>query len=112
MQTIFFQLSLNKPQSLDKFGIEMYNLDGTKKTNARPSYLIADIKYDYKLNTYNRFTKRNIFVFSIGINNILDFKQTTKDSFIYLSKTGDLNHGNIWGPVVGRTMFLTVSAKM
>ena len=112
MQTIFFQLSLNKPQSLDKFGIEMYNLDGTQKANARPSYLLADIKYDYKLNTYNRFTKRNIFVFSVGINNILDFKQASKDSFIYLSKTGDLNHGNIWGPVVGRTMFLTVSAKM
>jgi hypothetical protein len=112
-QSVFLQLSFTKPQSSDKFGIKMYNLDGTEKSSSKPGFLIADIKYDFKFVTRNRFTHEDHITLSAGINNITDFKQVKKDSFLYtLSPNGELNHGNIWGPVVGRVLFVSASVKM
>jgi|GEM_PF-6250427 len=112
-QSVFLQLSFTKPQSGDLMGIKMYNLDGTQKSSSRPAYLIADIKYDFKFVTRNRFTHEDNITLSAGINNIADFRQAKKDSFLYtLSPNGELNHGNIWGPVVGRVFFLSASVKM
>ncbi len=112
-QSLFFQLSFTKPQSNEKLGIKMYNLDGTQKTPSKPAYLIADIKYNFNFVTRNRFTHEDQITLSAGINNITNFRQAKKDSFLYtLSPNGELNHGNLWGPVVGRVFFLSASVKM
>jgi outer membrane receptor for ferrienterochelin and colicins len=92
-------LTLTGPQNLSKFydyaNTPRYNLDGTPKSDRSPSFWVVDCRASYQ------WTKA--FSTYAGINNVFDYRQATKDSFLWLDGEGGLDVTHIWGPNLGRT---------
>lgn len=88
------------PSNLAKFydyaDTQRYNLDGTPKPNKSPTFWLVDLRTSYQLNKW-------VQVY-IGINNVFDYQQEKKDSFLWLDKDGNLDVTHIWGPSIGRTV--------
>jgi outer membrane receptor for ferrienterochelin and colicins len=87
------------PQNLAKFydyaDSQRYNLDGTPKPDKSPGFWLVDLRASYQwsksVQTY------------VGVNNVFDYQQAKKDSFLWLDKDGALDVTHIWGPSIGRT---------
>ena len=88
----------NGPMDLDKFyGTDRYNFDGTRKLSKSPSYWVVDLRGEYRLNKqWSTF---------LGIDNVFDFKQSDKESMLWVDGTGSFDVTNIWGPNRGRFIY-------
>ena len=86
------------PMDLDKFyGTDRYNLDGTRKRSHSPSYWVADLRGEYRLSKqWSTF---------LGIDNVFDFKQSDKESMLWIDGSGGFDTTNIWGPNRGRFIY-------
>ncbi|HVZ44500.1 MAG TPA: TonB-dependent receptor [Ramlibacter sp.] len=92
--------TLTGPANLAKFydyaDTQRYNLDGTPKPNRSPSFWVVDLRASYQWN-------KTIQTY-LGIDNVFDYKQASRDSFLWLDAGGALDVTHIWGPNIGRTM--------
>lgn len=92
------------PQDLAKFydyqDSQRYNLDGTPKADKSPGFWVVDLRTSYRWS-------RTIETY-IGINNVFDYQQAKKESYLWLDKDGNLDVTHIWGPNLGRTMMAGV----
>ncbi|WP_417071258.1 TonB-dependent receptor plug domain-containing protein [Niveibacterium terrae] len=88
------------PQDLAKFydyqDSQRYNLDGTPKADKSPGFWVVDLRTSY------RWT-RSVETY-VGINNVFDYQQAKKESYLWLDKDGNLDVTHIWGPNIGRTV--------
>ena len=86
------------PMDLDKFyGTDRYNFDGTRKLSKSPSYWLVDLRGEYRLNKqWSTF---------LGIDNVFDFKQSDKESTLWVDGTGSFDVTHIWGPNRGRFIY-------
>lgn len=77
-----------------------YNLDGTPKPNKSPDFFVADVRLAYQFNSvYSGF---------MGINNLFDYQQGQKDSYLWVDGAGNLDVTHIWGPNIGRQIYAGV----
>jgi len=87
------------PQNLAKFydyaDNPRYNLDGTPKPDRSPGFWVVDLRTSYQW--------RKSFQTYFGINNVFDYQQAKKDSYLWLDSTGALDVTHIWGPNIGRS---------
>jgi outer membrane receptor for ferrienterochelin and colicins len=94
--------TLTGPQNLAKFydyaDSQRYNLDGTPKTNESPKFWVLDLHVSYQWN--------KAFSTYAGINNLLDYRQARKDSFLWLDNEGAMDVTHIWGPNIGRSFVI------
>lgn len=96
--------TLTGPQNLAKFydyaDTQRYNLDGTPKPDKSPRFWIVDFRASYQWNkTFSTY---------LGIDNIFDYQQAKKDSYLWLDGDGALDVTQIWGPNIGRTFIAGV----
>jgi outer membrane receptor for ferrienterochelin and colicins len=88
------------PSNLAKFydyvDTQRYNLDGSPKPDKSPAFWVVDLRTSYQ---WNKWVQTYI-----GINNVFDYQQAKKDSFLWLDKDGNLDVTHIWGPNIGRTV--------
>ncbi|HEY4081619.1 MAG TPA: TonB-dependent receptor [Burkholderiaceae bacterium] len=88
------------PQNLAKFydyaDSQQYNLDGTAKPNKSPTFWVVDARASYQWN-------KTVSTY-IGVNNVFDYQQAKKDSFLLLDGDGNIDVTHIWGPNIGRTV--------
>ena len=74
-----------------------YNFDGSKKLDKSPSYWIVDLRGDYRLNRqWSGF---------LGVDNVFDFKQSDKESMLWVGADGSFDVTHIWGPNRGRFIY-------
>jgi len=96
--------TLTGPQNLAKFydyaDTQRYNLDGTPKPDKSPRFWVVDFRASYQWNkTFSTY---------LGIDNIFDYQQAKKDSYLWLDGDGALDVTQIWGPNIGRTFIAGV----
>ncbi len=89
------------PMDLKKFydyaNTPRYNFDGTRKLNKSPSYWTADLRGEYRVNKQ--------WGFYLGVDNLFDFKQSDKESTLWVDGAGNLDVTQIWGPNRGRFIY-------
>ena len=74
-----------------------YNFDGTRKMDKSPAYWVFDLRGEYRLNKqWSGF---------LGIDNVFDFKQSDKESTLWVDGTGSFDVTHIWGPNRGRFIY-------
>ena len=76
---------------------QRYNFDGTPKLNKSPSYWIFDLRGEYRLNKQ--------WSFYAGADNVFDFKQSDKESMLWIDAAGNYDVTQIWGPSRGRFVY-------
>jgi outer membrane receptor for ferrienterochelin and colicins len=74
-----------------------YNLDGSRKQDKSPAYWTLDVRGEYGLN-------RNLSLF-VGVDNLTDFKQSDKESMLWVNSAGSYDVTHIWGPSRGRFVY-------
>lgn len=89
------------PMDLAKFydyaNNQRYNFDGTKKMDKSPSYWVIDLRGEYRLNKQ--------WSAYLGIDNAFDFKQSDKESMLWIDGAGKHDVTHIWGPNRGRFVY-------
>lgn len=94
------------PQNLAKFydyaDTQRYNLDGTPKPDRSPTFWVVDARASYQWN-------KTVSTY-VGVNNVFNYQQAKKDSYLWLDGDGNLDVTHIWGPNIGRT--LTAGVKL
>ena len=94
------------PQDLAKFydyaDTQRYNLDGTPKPDRSPTFWVVDARASYQWN-------KTVSTY-LGIDNVFNYQQAKKDSFLWLDADGNIDVTHIWGPNIGRT--LTAGVKL
>ena len=74
-----------------------YNFDGTKKLDKSPSWWLVDLRGEYRLNKqWSGF---------LGVDNVFDFKQSDKESMLWVDAAGNIDVTQIWGPNRGRFIY-------
>ena len=100
--SLFSKVNWTGKQDLAKFYGDRYNLDGSKKSDNSPNFFTVDLRSEYKINNHNSI--------SFGVNNLFDYVQANKDSQLFLDSsnpaTAELGTSNIWGPNIGRVLYL------
>ena len=98
--------TLTGPQDLARFydyvDTQRYNLDGTPKPDHSPTFWLVDFHASYQWNKY--------FSTYVSVNNVFNYQQAKKDSFLWLDGDGNLDVTHIWGPNIGRSF--VVGAKL
>lgn len=79
---------------------QRYHLDGTPKPDKSPSFWLVDLRTSYQWNKWIQTY--------ISVNNVFDYRQEKKDSFLWLDQTGALDVTHIWGPSIGRSVVVGV----
>jgi len=94
--------TLTGPQDLAKFydyqDTQQYNLDGTPKPDRSPTFWLVDFRLSYQ---WNKWLQSYAMV-----NNVFDYQQAKKDSYLWLDVDGNLDVTHIWGPNIGRSFSL------
>ena len=88
------------PQDLAKFyayaDTPRFNLDGTPKRDRSPGFWVVDARASYRWNaTLSAY---------LGITNLFDYRQTRKESFLWVDRDGNLDVTQLWGPNLGRSV--------
>jgi outer membrane receptor for ferrienterochelin and colicins len=88
------------PQNLAKFfdyaNNPRFDLNGNPKSDWSPAFWVVDLHVNYWVN-------KSVSAY-LGINNALDYKQASTDSFLWVNSAGALNSSHIWGPNLGRSV--------
>ena len=74
-----------------------YNLDGSAKMSRSPAYWVFDLRGEYRVNKQ--------WATYFGIDNALDFKQSDKESMLWINSGGSYDVTHIWGPNRGRFIY-------
>lgn len=74
-----------------------YNLDGSRKMDKSPSFWVVDLRGEYRLNKQ--------WSFYAGADNLFDFTQGEKESFLWLDGSGGIDVTHLWGPSRGRFIY-------
>lgn len=74
-----------------------YNFDGTRKMDKSPAYWIVDLRGEYRLDKQ--------WALYVGADNLLDFKQSDKESMLWVDSAGNIDVTQIWGPNRGRFIY-------
>ena len=94
--------TLTGPQDLAKFydyqDTQRYNLDGTPKPDRSPTFWLVDFRVSYQWN-------QRLQGYAM-VNNVFDYQQAKKDSYLWLDVDGNLDVTHIWGPNIGRSYSL------
>ncbi|MBZ0094988.1 MAG: TonB-dependent receptor [Sulfuricella sp.] len=77
-----------------------YNLDGTPKLDKSPSYWVMDLTGRYKVNKTASLV--------VGVNNLLDYRQTDREDFLWVDSAGNFDVTHFWGPTRGRQVYAGV----
>lgn len=92
------------PQDLARFydygNSPRYNLDGTPKPDRSPGFWVVDVRASYQWSKSVQAT--------VGINNVFNYQQAKRDSFLWVDADGALDVTHIWGPNIGRTVVVGV----
>jgi outer membrane receptor for ferrienterochelin and colicins len=88
------------PQNLAKFfdyaNKQRFDLNGSPKPDWSPAFWVLDLHANYQVN-------KSVSAY-LGINNALDYKQASSDSFLWVDPAGALDVTHIWGPNLGRSV--------
>lgn len=76
---------------------QRYNFDGSKKMDESPSYWVADLRGEYRVNK-----QWGVFM---GVDNVFDFKQSDKENMLWVDSAGEYDVTQIWGPNRGRLIY-------
>lgn len=80
-----------------------YNLDGTPKRDKSPSFFTLDMRAEYAVSkTWSVY---------LGADNLLDYKQSDKESFLFVDGEGAADVVHLWGPNRGRYLYAGVKAS-
>ena len=74
-----------------------YNFDGTRKMDKSPAYWVVDLRGEYRLDKQ--------WALYFGADNLLDFKQSDKESMLWVDGGGNIDVTQIWGPNRGRFIY-------
>lgn len=89
------------PMNLQKFydyaNTPRYNFDGTRKLDKSPAYWTVDLRGEYRID--KRWSAY------LGVDNLLDFKQSDKESMLWVDADGAYDVTQIWGPNRGRFIY-------
>lgn len=89
------------PMDLKKFydyaNTPRYNFDGTPKMDKSPSYWTVDMRGEYRINKQ--------WGLYLGVDNLFDFKQSDKESMLWVDGAGNYDVTQIWGPNRGRFIY-------
>jgi outer membrane receptor for ferrienterochelin and colicins len=86
----------NLARFYDYADTQRYNLDGTPKPDRSPGFWVVDLRTAYQWS-------KNVSTY-LGINNLFDYRQARKDSYLWLDGDGNLDVTHIWGPNLGRSL--------
>jgi outer membrane receptor for ferrienterochelin and colicins len=102
------KLTWTGPQNLARFydyaNTPQYNLDGTPKPNRSPAFSVLDLHAEY------RFDRR--YSLFLGVNNVFDYQQAKRDSYLWVDSAGNLDVTHIWGPTLGRQIYAGIRASL
>ena len=91
------------PMDLNKFHDDgsgsqnRFNLDGTPKRDKSPSFATLDLRAEWRIN-------KTVAVYA-GADNVLDYKQSDKESFLFVDGAGAPDVVHLWGPSRGRYLY-------
>lgn len=91
------------PMNLRKFhddgsGLQdRYNLDGTPKRDKSPGFFTLDVRGEYAINKH--------FTVYAGVDNVFDYKQSDKESPLFVNGDGGFDVTQLWGPSRGRYLY-------
>ena len=94
------------PMDLRKFhddgtGVQnRFNFDGTPKLDKSPSFVTLDARGEYKVN-------KTVALY-FGMDNITNYRQSAKESFLFVDAAGAPDVTHIWGPNRGRFVYAGV----
>lgn len=74
-----------------------YNLDGTPKRDKSPGFFTLDLRGEYAIN-------KNFTLYA-GVDNLFDYKQTDKESPLFVDSSGEIDVTQLWGPSRGRYLY-------
>jgi len=87
------------PQDLAKFyayaDTARFNLDGTPKLARSPGFWVVDLRASF------RWSPAVSAYF--GVANVFDYRQSRKESFLWVDRDGNLDVTQLWGPNLGRS---------
>jgi outer membrane receptor for ferrienterochelin and colicins len=96
---IFTRITWTGEQDLEKFyGTGRFNLNGTPKLTKAPSFTTIDARLEY-------FIKPDTISLYLGVDNLTDYTQTEKESFLWQDAEGGIDVTHIWGPNRGRFVY-------
>ena len=77
-----------------------FNLDGTPKRDKSPSFATLDVRAEYAFN--------KSFSAYLGADNLTDYKQSDKESALFIDASGAPDVTHLWGPSRGRYVYAGV----
>ena len=80
-----------------------FNLDGSPKRDKSPSFVTVDLRGEYA------FSKT--FSIYAGADNVFDYKQSDKESFLFVDGDGAPDVVHLWGPNRGRYLYAGVKVS-
>lgn len=76
---------------------QRYNFDGSKKMDKSPAFWTVDLRGEYRINKqWSGF---------LGADNVFDFKQSDKESMLWVDSSGSIDVTQIWGPNRARFIY-------
>ncbi len=78
---------------------QRFNLDGSTKRDRSLAFWAVDISATYKIQRFSIL---------LSVHNLLDFKQTDHEDFLWVDASGAMDVTQVWGPNRGRMMQLGV----
>ena len=80
-----------------------FNLDGTPKRDKSPGFVTLDLRAEYAVN--------KTFSVYAGADNVTDYKQSDKESFLFVDGDGAPDVVHLWGPNRGRYLYAGVKVS-
>lgn len=77
-----------------------FNFDGTPKLDKSPGFVTLDLRAEYAVN-------KAVSVYA-GAENILNYRQSDKESFLFVDGEGAPDVTHLWGPSRGRYLYAGV----
>ena len=100
------KLVVTGPMDLRKFHDDgsgsqnRFNLDGTPKRDKSPAFATLDLRGEYKIN-------KTVSVYA-SADNVFDYKQSDKESFLFVDGEGAPDVVHLWGSSRGRYVYAGV----
>jgi len=97
------KLVLTGPMDLRKFHDDgsgsqnRFNFDGSPKKDKSATFATLDLRGEYKFN-------KTLGMYA-GVDNVFDYKQSDKESFLFVDGQGGEDVTHLWGPSRGRYIY-------
>jgi outer membrane receptor for ferrienterochelin and colicins len=80
-----------------------FNLDGTPKRDKSPGFVTVDMRGEYAVN-------KTLALYA-GVDNLFDYKQSDKESMLFVDGSGAPDVTHLWGPNRGRYLYAGVKVS-